>query len=284
MTLDVVAGRYLQDLPTGLLARYRDQFYPAIGGLAYDATSSTLYVTAGNEIDAISLVDPANPDTWTIRTLAGGAPGYAEGATALFTGPTGLALDGTMLYVADTGNHVIRAVDTQSGRSMLVAGTPRTLGYAGDGGSPTAALFNAPTAVAKCAGGLYVADTSNNRVRRIANGTVTTVLGDGVPGSSGQGSPSALFSVDEPRGLACDALGNVFVTSTNSVRALAADSSGVVDGTGLVETIYGAPPRTTFPQTVTRCLAGIVVIDAQTVRISDSCTGMVIDLVRTAKP
>jgi hypothetical protein len=59
-----------------------------------------------------------------------------------------------------------------------------------------------------------------------------------------------------------------------------AGSDGAVDGNGAVRTIYGLPPRDTFPQSLTRCLSGLAVVDATTVRLTDSCTGLLVELRR----
>jgi len=106
------------------------------------------------------------------------------------------------------------------------------------------------------------------------------VLGDGVSGSSGEGTPANTFPVREPRGLACDSAGNLFVTSSTVVRLLPADAAGVVDGSGAVQTIYGKAPRIAFPAAVTFCLTGLAVIDAEPIQVADSCTGLLIDLWR----
>jgi hypothetical protein len=111
------------------------------------------------------------------------------------------------------------------------------------------------------------------------------VLGEGVATSSGQGSPANTFPVDTPEGLTCDAAGNLFVTSRTTVRLLPAaiepgEGVGVVDGSGAVQTIYGDPPRDTYPASVTSCLTGIVAVDAETVYAADSCTGVLVELWR----
>jgi hypothetical protein len=106
------------------------------------------------------------------------------------------------------------------------------------------------------------------------------VLGDGVAASSGEGAPAWTFPVHDPRGVATDALGNLFVTSSTAVRILPADDDGVVDGSGQVQTIYGAAPREAFPEYATSCLTGIAVIDAETLQATDACSGLLIELWR----
>ena len=68
-------------------------------------------------------------------------------------------------------------------------------------------------------------------------------------------------------------------TSSNTVRVLAA-SAGVIDGSGIVQTIYGTP-RDKFPESVTRCLTGIAVIDDATVDVADGCAGVFLQLTRS---
>jgi sugar lactone lactonase YvrE len=241
----------------------------------------------------VTIVDPADASTWTIAPLANatGAAGFSDGPAqaAEFRAPTGLYFDPTadVLYVADTGNHVVRAIDLSSGIAnatvSTVVGTPATLGYFGDGGPASDALLDVPQAITRCSNGdLFVADTGNDRVRRIAagTGTITTVLGDGTAASSGEGGPASTLPVDAPHGLACDAIGNLFVTSTAAVRMVLADDAGIVDGTGAVRTIYGLPPRSAFPSSVTRCLSGLAVVDTSTVLVTDSCTGIMVELQR----
>ena len=293
--LAVVAGRYPQDVATGSLARFRDQSFGTVSEVAYDAADGLVFVaeSSANRLHVITIVDPTNVDTWTIAPLANaaGTAGFADGAAqvAEFRDPTGLYFDpaARLLYVADTGNHVIRAIDLSSGVASAmvrtVAGTPETRGDVGDNGPATSALLFAPQAITRCTNGdLFIADTGNDRVRRIAagTGTITTVLGDGSESSSGEGHPASTFPVDVPHGLACDDIGNLFVTSTAAVRMVLADAGGIVDGSGNVRTIYGLPPRDTFPTSVTRCLAGLAVVDTATVRVTDSCTGLMVELQR----
>ena len=116
-----------------------------------------------------------------------------------------------------------------------------------------------------------------------ATGVLSTVLGNGVPSSSGDGAPSSTYPLDAPRGLACDTGGNVYVTSRTTVRLLPADANGVVDGSGPVTTIYGGAPRDTFPARSTSCLTGIAVVDATHIQVADACAGMLVALERVAQ-
>lgn len=296
-SVEVGAGRYDQTAPTGVLARFRDRTFGDVHGVALDPATNVIYIseTSANRIDAITMVDPDNVNTWTIAQVVNvaGISGFADGgaSTARLRSPTGLLFDPAThrLYIADTGNHVIRVVDLSAGvasaQVTTIAGLPATLGYFGDGGLATSALLFGPTAIARCPNGdLFVADAGNHRVRRIAaaTGTISTVVGDGVPASSGEGAPSSTFPIHAPAGLACDALGNLFVTSSTTIRLLPADDSGVVDGSGRVMTIYGEAPRT-FPASVTSCLTGIASVDATTVRALDSCTGLLVELHQVAQ-
>jgi cysteine-rich repeat protein len=285
-----IAGRYPQADATGALARYRTNAFGTVGGVAIDPATGIIYLseTSANRLHVIMPVDPNNLDTWTITTLANssGTAGFADGdaLSAQFRAPTGLYLDTatSTLYIADTGNHAIRALDLVSRTISTVANASHGLGFGGDGGPATAALLFEPTAITRCGNGdLFIADTGNNRVRRISiTNTISTVLGDGVPASSGEGAPARTFPVDRPRGLACDSFGNLFVTSRTAVRLLAASDQGYVDGLGAVMTIYGAPPRVTFPSTVTNCLSGLAVTGATSLRFADACTGLVVELDR----
>jgi cysteine-rich repeat protein len=292
--LESVAGRYPHELATGDLARFRSDAFGSVEGVAFDGSVGDhggiyLSETSGARLHLVTIVDPDDAGTWTITALGAGAPGYLDGplATARFRAPAGLLLDEArrVLYVADRGNHVIRAIDLAAAGQPVatLAGTPATLGYFGDGLAATSALLYAPTTMALAPNGdLFLADTGNHRIRRVeaGSGVITTVLGDGVAASSGEGAPAWTFPVNGPRGLAVDALGNLFVTSSTAVRLLPANGSGVVDGSGPVQTIYGTAPRDEFPASATSCLTAIVVVDAETVHTTDACSGLLVELWR----
>lgn len=177
----------------------------------------------------------------TISTVAGSpSVGFGgdggPGANALLSVPTGLALDGSgNLYIADTGNNRIRKVTASSGVISTVAGNGIPI-FAGDGGPATSASLNGPRAVAvDGSGNLYIADTLNDRVRKVtAAGVISTLAGTGVAGFGGDNGPatSALFSA--PYGVAVDGSGNVYIADrfNNRIRKVSAT-------TGVITTVAG---------------------------------------------
>jgi cysteine-rich repeat protein len=291
--IDQVAGRSNSNQSTDNLARFRDGDFGDVAGIAWDESAQLLYLTESSyrrsAVWAVTPVNPDDPDTWTIASLVNdsGTLGFEDGpaAQAELRNPTGLWLDedSRTLYIADTGNHAIRALDLNSKTVTTVVNSTHSLGFAGDGAAATAALLYQPQALTKCANGdLFIADTGNNRIRRVAAGTglISTVVGDGVPASSGQGAPATIFPVDSPLGVACDAANNLFISSSTTVRLLPASTAGIVDGSGDVQTIYGAAPRNAFPASETSCLTGIIAPTATTLQVADSCSGLVVELTR----
>jgi len=179
-----------------------------------------------------------------VTTLAGSTQGYADGTgtTAQFYYPNGVAVDTTgNLYVADTYNHRIRKMVITTGVVTTLAGSIQ--GYAN--GTGTAAQFNYPIGVtADTAGNLYVADTVNNRIRKIvlATGVVTTLAGGNTSGSANGTGTVAKFN--QPSYIAVDTAGNLYVAdvlnnrirkivlATGVVTTLAGSTEGYLDGTG----------------------------------------------------
>lgn len=185
--------------------------------------------------------------TRVITTIAGtgvwGDSGDGGPATAAqIREVRGMAYDPSGgLLIADHPNDRVRRIDPLSGIITTIAGTSPG-GYSGDGGPATAAQLSQPVAVASDgAGNLFIADTLNNRVRRVdgITNTITTVAGTGAPGSTGDGGPATAATLDLPLGIAVDAFGNVFVATSNRVRRISASmgiittvAGGGVSGTG----------------------------------------------------
>jgi hypothetical protein len=156
-----------------------------------------------------------------VTTLAGqaGVIGSADGAgtAASFSGPSGIVVDATgNLYVADSLNHTIRKITTAGGVTTI-AGSAGSSGFTNATGP--AAQFHGPQGLAlDGSGDLFVADTNNNAIRKIAvaTGVVTTVAGSetGVPGSADGANSHAMFHY--PSGVAVDSAGNLYVADTDN--------------------------------------------------------------------
>ena len=130
---------------------------------------------------------------------AGDGTPFGTGGPQELNEPIGVALGpDSALYVADTFNHRVQRVD-RDGSVRTVAGTGEP-GSAGDGGPAIAAQLNRPRGVAVGAGGtVYVADTNNDRVRRVtADGTMSTVAGTGERGFAGDGGPAVRALLTDP--------------------------------------------------------------------------------------
>ncbi len=175
-----------------------------------------------------------------VTTLAGsGVAGAADGAGAAATlnlpQQVALGVDGNLL-VADSANNKIRKV-TPSGTVTSFAGSIN--GYLD--GTVDQARFSNPQGVAIASDGtVYVADTSNNRIRKIAGGVVSTLAGDGVAGVLDGPAAGARFSA--PYGVAVDTQNNVYVadTANSRIRKIAAGVVTTFSGTGVAGFLDGA--------------------------------------------
>lgn len=159
-----------------------------------------------------------------ITTVAGnGTRGYAgdglPGWQALLSAPTGLNFlaDGSLL-ICDTGNNVIRRLDT-NGTITTFAGTGEA-GYSGDGGDARLAAFTRPhDAVLGPDDAVYIADTGNNVVRRVdRHGVVTTIIGTGEGGFSGDEENAKFCLLKGPAGLAFAPDGTLWISDTSNHR------------------------------------------------------------------
>jgi sugar lactone lactonase YvrE len=165
----------------------------------------------------------------------GGDGGSATQAMLNFPGAVAADRQGN-LYVADTMNHRIRKVDVVTGVIATIAGTGQHR-CSGDGGPATAAALNEPAALAVDGrGNLYIADQSNNRVRRVelSTGTITTVAGTGETGYTGDGVPATEAGLSGPSGLAIGPDGALLIADTFSGRIRRIDPE-----TGLIGTVAG---------------------------------------------
>ena len=155
----------------------------------------------------------------------GGDGGAAVAAQLDF--PRGVALDGAgNLYIADSLNQRIRKVDA-AGAISTVAGDG-TRGYGGDGGAAVAAQLDFPRGVAlDGAGNLYIADSLNQRIRKVnAAGVITTVAGDGTEGYGGDGDAALAAQLNRPFGVMPDGAGNLYIADTGNHRIRKVNAAG----------------------------------------------------------
>ena len=222
---------------TGATARFNAPI-----GVATDASGNVYAADYSN--NTIRKITPAGVVTTLAGTVGSSISADGTGSEARFGDPNGVTTDADgNLYVADASNHTIRKI-TPAGVVTTLAGKAGLRGS--DDGTGAAASFNFPRAVATDASGnVYVADSSNNTIRKITPaGVVTTLAGiAGFRGSADGTGASARF--DSPYGVATDADGNVYVADSlnNTIRKITpagvvttlagtAGTSGSVDGTG----------------------------------------------------
>ncbi len=199
--------------------------------------------TAGNVyVVVMSSVYKVNTSTGAMDLVAGngnyGDSGDNGPATqAAFSDIGQIAVDAAgNLYVPDMFTNRIRKVDATNGYVRTIAGS-HDVGDDGDGGPALFAHFARPSAVAAdAAGNVYIADTNNNRIRKIsaADQTISTVAGTGMWGYNGDGLPALETHLERPSGLIVDAGGDLLVAQESGGRVRRVSAS-----TGLVSTVAG---------------------------------------------
>jgi sugar lactone lactonase YvrE len=189
--------------------------------IVFDSAGNLYFAETANHV--IRKLDTAGQ----ITTIAGtiGTQGFSGDAgpatSATLDSPQGLALDSSNnLYIADTHNHRIRKLNLTTGTLTTIAGTG-TPGFSGDGSAATASQLNLPTALAlDTTGTLYLADTTNHRIRKISTTgiIITTIAGDGTQSFSGDGGPAINASLDSPRNTALTSSTLVTLSDTGNQR------------------------------------------------------------------
>jgi sugar lactone lactonase YvrE len=199
-------------------------------GVAVDSTGNIYVVNSGDQ--KIYIITSGG----SVSTFAGSTTGSTDGngTAAKFNYPRGVAVDGLgNVYVADTGNHMIRKI-TPAGLVTTVAGS--TSGFAD--GTGTAARFSGPQGLAvDSTGNIYVADTNNFKIRKITpDGVVSTLAGSTYGFADGIGINASFKHIF---GVSVDSTGNVYVADTynNMIRKITPD--------GVVSTLAGSTPGST---------------------------------------
>lgn len=191
--------------------------------------AGNLYIADTNN----NVIRKVNLALGSITTVAGNAqPGYAgdggAATSAMLNSPKGIAVDPAgNLFIADTGNNVIREVTADGKISTVVGFYPGTPGFAGDGLAASKAELNAPYGVAfDASGNMYIPDSANNRIRVVSGGTINTFAGTGTAGYSGDKGAPKSAELDTPFGVAVDPAGNVYIADARNyvVRRVAGGS------------------------------------------------------------
>ncbi len=225
-----------------------------VGGSTDGSAATALFSYPAGITNDGSYLYVADTDKCTIRritiatgaviTVAGSADGLGSndgiGALAQFNGPSGIAFDNGNLYVTDTNNNTIRKVVVSSSEVTTIAGNATALDSVGMvNASGTAARFNAPVGIASDGTNLYVADQSNNAIRKVTmsspyvvstlSGTTTNGTTDGFPAAARFDGPSGVVAGTGTYGSYL----YVVDTNNNTIRQ-------VIKASGVTSTISGS--------------------------------------------
>ncbi len=280
-------NRFRKVSPAGIITTVAGNGTSGYSGDGGPATSAQLAGPSGMKVDAtgnLFIADILNhrirkiSPNGIIATVAGnGTPGYSgdvgPATSAQLTFPSGVAFDASgNLFIADTGNSRIRKI-LPNGIIFTVAGGG-TSGL-GDGGPATIAQLDHPYSLAfDGSGNLFIADSGNARIRKIApNGTITTVAGGGT--GLGDGGAATSAQLNNPIALALDASGNLFIVEYDSFRVRRVSPNGIITtfaGNGTLGYSGDGGPATSAPLNGP---AGVAVDSSGKVFIADTANNAI---------
>ena len=264
IAFDAAGNMYIADLlnhrirkmtSTGIISTFAGTGISGYTGDGGPATSAELYFPFGVAVDKSGNVYISDNGNGVIRVVptsganAGKISTFVQNAN--FFDLLGLATDSAgNVYIADDLACVVWQVTPASAVSV-VAGVLNTVtpdcGYNADGIAATSALLNNPAAVTlDSAGNLYIGDLSNNRVRKVSGGIISTVAGNGTCGFFGDNGPATSAMLCNPQGVAVDSKNNLFIgdysnarvrkVTTGTITTLAGTGNFGYNGNGLVAT------------------------------------------------
>jgi len=196
------------------------------------ATADGGFLIADQTNGRIRSVSPSGIISTVAGTGSAGTSGDGGPATsAKFLLPTGVAptADGGFLVADDSGNN-IRKVSSGGIISTVAGSSAGTSGSSGDGGPATAALLHFPRDAASTAdGGFLIADSGNNRIRKVsAGGSISTVAGNGTAGFAGDGGAATSAQLSTPRGIAPTADGGFLIADSLNGRVRSVSAAGTI--------------------------------------------------------
>jgi len=247
------SGKTMQNFAwqNGRIYRFAGTGEPGYYGDGGPACSAKLNGPAGLAIDKEDnvyvadlincMVRKIDGRTGSIMTIAGSGQRGCEGdggpaTSAKLNRPEGVFVDDKRnLYIADSGNHRIRKVDSRTGLIKTIAGTGQK-GFGGDGEKAETATLNHPAGVVVDShGNIYFNDYGNDRIRKIDNqGIISTYAGTGVPGYSGDRGPANQAAINDVYGMAIDEKDDLYLIDSLNFAARKIDS-----GTGIISTVVG---------------------------------------------
>ena len=248
------------DTSTGIITTFAgtgSSGYSGDGGAAVSAKFNKPRGIFADEAGHIYIADTDNhrvrmvdAATGIITLVAGsGNDNYDQGSdedvsplSAHFKKPRGLYVDASgNIYIADTENCMIRKVDVSTNKINRVAGatngTDPLCGWSGDGGLATNTRLDKPRGVwVDASGNIYIADTENNRIRRVDATTkiITTIAGNGGSSYTGDNGPATDAELHKPNGVLVDVSGNIYIADTDNDVTRRVDAT-----TKIITTIAG---------------------------------------------
>jgi len=204
-----------------------------------DLFGNIIIADAGNNV--IRKVSASNGN---ISTVAGKGPGFVgyDGDGGLATqskiwNPYSVAYDSVgNIYFADAQNNAVRMVTLSTGKISTIAGLgPNSPGYSGDNGAANSARLREPQGIAIGGNGnIYISDTGNNVIRKIANGIITTIAGTGIAGYGGDNGPATSATFVAVKGIDIDDENNIYMADSGNHVIRKVDAT-----TGKIATIAG---------------------------------------------
>ncbi len=239
-------------------------------GNVYIADTSSNYVRKITKAGVISTIAGTGG-----RDFSGdGGPASLAGLAA----PGNVTADASgNLYIADTDNAVIRKIAPNGTISTVAGNALVAAGFSGDNGPATQATLYSPLdVISDAAGNLYISDFGNNRVRKVStNGIISTFVGTGQAGKTGDNGPAAQATLNGPRGLAFDAPGNLYIVDWRNARIRRVSTSGTITtfaGGGARQVTSTPIPAT---QAALGSPLGITIDGAGNVYFSDATTNVI---------
>jgi trimeric autotransporter adhesin len=231
---------------TGVISTVTGHGIKGDGGDGGPATSAQLWNPTGIAVDALGTIHIADSSNHRIRMVTkstdslftvpchgrygprgssrdgdGDGDGDGRRATSIrLSYPTSVALDKSgNIYIADSFYHRNRMMTKNTAIVTTVAGIARTSFYRVDRGQATSADMRSPTGITlDRSESVYIADAGEDRIRMVSTGIITTVVGKGMLGYSGDGGPATSATLSSPAAVAMDRLGNMYIADTDNNR------------------------------------------------------------------